>query len=76
VPWSPVDDLLVLFTDGLSGTLSADGTGEKGEEIVLAEVAANRGRSSNEIVQALFELTSAAAPSIPSDDRTAIILRS
>jgi hydroxymethylglutaryl-CoA reductase len=40
----------VLFTDGLSGTLAADGTGEKGEEIVLAEVAADRGRTSAEIV--------------------------
>jgi sigma-B regulation protein RsbU (phosphoserine phosphatase) len=75
VAWSSVEDILVLFTDGLSGVLSSDGTGEKGEAIVLAEVAANRDKSSNQIVEALFALTSAAPPSIPSDDRTAIILR-
>jgi sigma-B regulation protein RsbU (phosphoserine phosphatase) len=76
VAWSSADDILVLFTDGLSGTLAADGTGEKGEAIVLAEVAANRDKTSNQIVEALFELTSPQhVPSIPSDDRTAIILR-
>jgi phosphoserine phosphatase RsbU/P len=75
VSWSSADDLLVLFTDGLSDTLAPDGTGEKGEAIVLAEVAANHRKSSKEIVSALFELTSEASPAIPSDDRTAIILR-
>jgi sigma-B regulation protein RsbU (phosphoserine phosphatase) len=75
VAWSSVEDILVLFTDGLSDTLSADGTGERGEQVVLSEVAANRDKSSNQIVDALFALTAAASPAIPSDDRTAIILR-
>jgi sigma-B regulation protein RsbU (phosphoserine phosphatase) len=75
VSWSSPEDLLVLFTDGLSDTLAPDGTGEKGEAIVLAEVAAHCGKTSQEIVSALFELTSEASPAIPSDDRTAIVLR-
>jgi sigma-B regulation protein RsbU (phosphoserine phosphatase) len=76
VNWTPPDDILVLFTDGLSQTLAADGTGERGEEIVLNEVVARRGASAKDIVHALFELTGVAVPAIPSDDRTAIVLRS
>jgi sigma-B regulation protein RsbU (phosphoserine phosphatase) len=75
VPWAPTDDVLVLFTDGLSQTLADDGTGGRGEEIVLNEVASRRGETAKQIVDALFELTGVEAPTVPSDDRTAIVLR-
>jgi sigma-B regulation protein RsbU (phosphoserine phosphatase) len=75
VAWTPPDDILVLFTDGLSDPLSEDGTGEHGEEIVLNEVVARRGGRAKDIVHALFELSGVGDSSIPSDDRTAIILR-
>jgi sigma-B regulation protein RsbU (phosphoserine phosphatase) len=75
VPWTAPGDILVLFTDGLSDPLSADGTGEYGEEVVLKEVASRRGERAKDIVNALFELSGVGDPSIPSDDRTAIILR-
>jgi len=74
VPWSPSDDLLVLFTDGLSDSLTPGASGD-GERFVLDEVANHRDGSAKEIVDALFELARSAAASIPSDDRTAMILR-
>jgi serine phosphatase RsbU (regulator of sigma subunit) len=75
VPWTAPDDILVLFTDGLSDPLSKDGTGEHGEEIILNEVVARRGERAKDIVHALFELPAVGDPTLPSDDRTAIILR-
>ena len=74
VRWSPREDLLLLFTDGLSDTL-ADTRRSSGEQQVLDTVAAHRRRPSAEILRKLFELCGRATPSIPSDDRTAVVLR-
>jgi sigma-B regulation protein RsbU (phosphoserine phosphatase) len=74
LPWEAGRDLLFLFTDGLSDTLTSEATG-KGEAFVLDWIREIRSRSPREIVQALFDLTLDVTPSIPSDDRTAIVLR-
>ena len=74
VRWNPGEDLLLLFTDGLSDTL-AQARRNTGEELVLRTVAANHHRPVREILDILFEMSRDAVPSIPSDDRTAVILR-
>ncbi len=74
VRWSPGEDLLLLFTDGLSDRL-AGVRRSSGEEQILRTVAANRTRAPGEILDALFEMSREAVPSIPADDRTAVILR-
>lgn len=72
--WSPGEDLLLLFTDGLSDRL-VDARQSSGEEQILRTVAANRSRAPGEILDLLFEMSREAVPSIPSDDRTAVVLR-
>ena len=72
--WDPATDLLFCFTDGLSDALDA-GT-ENGEARVVREVVERRDLVPEEIVQALFDLTAFSRLDIPSDDRTALILRS
>ena len=74
VRWRPGEDLLLLFTDGLSDTLARARRGT-GEERVLDTVAANRHRPVSEILDTLFDMSRDAVPSIPADDRTAVILR-
>lgn len=74
VRWRPGEDLLLLFTDGLSDTL-ARARRSTGEELVLDTVGANRHRPVSEILDILFEMSRDAVPSIPADDRTAVILR-
>ena len=75
VPWTASEDLLLLFTDGLSDSLAPGSSEAKGEGIVLGEVALHRQGTSKQIVEALFDLTRYADTGIPSDDRTAIVLR-
>ena len=72
--WTQGKDLLLLFTDGLSDTL-ATATRTTGEGVVIAETKRLIECSPEAIVDALFSLASHATPSIPSDDRTAIVLR-
>ncbi len=74
VPWTPGEDLLLLFTDGLSDTL-AQLRRSSGEELVLRTVAENHRRPVSEILNRLFEMSVQAIPSMPSDDRTAVVLR-
>lgn len=74
VRWSPGEDLLLLFTDGLSDRL-AGVRRSSGEEQILRTVAANRDRAPGDILDLLFEMSREAVPSIPADDRTAVILR-
>lgn len=71
--WSPDDDLLVLFTDGLSDTLASDLI--DGETLVVQTAAAHRSRTPAEIVEALFALAGARHPTAPPDDRSALVLR-
>jgi sigma-B regulation protein RsbU (phosphoserine phosphatase) len=72
--WAPADDLLLLFTDGLSDVL-ASVTRLDGEEKVLDTVIALRRSPVKLIVDELFDLTVAADPPIRGDDRTALVVR-
>lgn len=74
IEWAPGDDLLLLFTDGLSDTL-ATVTRSDGEERVLDTVIALRHAPVHLIVDELFALTVDAHPPIQGDDRTALVVR-
>lgn len=72
--WTPGEDLLFLFTDGLSDTLARRGR-KSGEDRVLSTVAEHHHRPAVEILERLFEISAGAVPSIPADDRTAVVVR-
>lgn len=72
VPWSAGEDLLFLFTDGLSDAL---GLGEiEGVQRLVAEVAAGHRLAAPEILERLFTMAGADAAT-PADDRTALLVR-
>jgi sigma-B regulation protein RsbU (phosphoserine phosphatase) len=71
-PWTAGEDLLVLFTDGLSDALEV---GEiAGQRQVLDEVLKNRARPVGEILRALYDLQRPEGGQ-PPDDRTAVLVR-
>lgn len=74
VAWKPKEDLLAVFTDGLSDAFCAK-SGIGGEKNLLTEIVANRTRHPQEILDMLFEAAENAVLNIPPDDRTAIIVR-
>ena len=76
VPWASGDDLLLLFTDGISD--ARDGTGARlGENIVLETVAQHRREPVERILQRVFERVADHAGDVPrNDDQTLVILRS
>jgi sigma-B regulation protein RsbU (phosphoserine phosphatase) len=74
VAWDPTSDLLLLFTDGLSDTLTS-GTVRDGERFVVETVVRHREMAPRAIVDALFSLAGDGARRVPPDDRTALVLR-
>jgi phosphoserine phosphatase RsbU/P len=72
--WGP-DDLLFLFTDGLSDAFSGE-SGISGERQLLTEVIGMRDAEPAIILDHLFHIAGAAHPNVPPDDRTAVLLRS
>ncbi|MEJ2206441.1 MAG: SpoIIE family protein phosphatase [Gemmatimonadota bacterium] len=74
VSWVPGSDLLLLFTDGLSDTLSSSSRGD-GEQRILKTVAHYRQRPASTILEELFRLTTGAEPPVLGDDRTALVVR-
>jgi len=74
VPWVRGKDMLFLFTDGLSDTLASAQRGN-GETVVLEVAIAGRGGDPRDIVEGLFAEAAQANPSVPADDRTALVLR-
>ncbi len=74
VPWIAERDLLLLFTDGLSDTLS-NGTRNDGEDRVLETVVQARTAPATAIVSQLFDLASGVSSPTMGDDRTALVLR-
>ena len=74
IAWRPKEDLLALFTDGLSDAFCA-ASGVGGEKNLIAEIVANRDKHPQEILDMLFETADKATLNIPPDDRTAILVR-
>ena len=71
VSWRSGEDLLLLFTDGLSDSLDL---GEiRGQQRVLDEAAANRALPLGDILDRLYRLP--AAENAHVDDRTAVLVR-
>jgi sigma-B regulation protein RsbU (phosphoserine phosphatase) len=73
VDWRSGQDLLCLFTDGLSDAFATRLA--NGEANLIAEVCRVRERDPQEIVARLFERAEQASLHIPADDRSAVILR-
>jgi sigma-B regulation protein RsbU (phosphoserine phosphatase) len=70
-PWSPGEDVLFLFTDGLSDAL---GQGEVASERVLLEaVVRERAAPLTDILARIFEM--GVPNELPPDDRTAVLVR-
>ena len=74
LPWAAGEDLLLLFTDGLSDTLSFEERGG-GEDVVVEAAVAGRLGPPRAIVDSLFAWAEDADPTILADDRTALVLR-
>ncbi len=74
LPWKPGEDLLLLFTDGLSDTLATPERGS-GEAVVLEAGIAGRRGDPAALVDDLFRLAGEANPTVPADDMTAVVLR-
>jgi sigma-B regulation protein RsbU (phosphoserine phosphatase) len=73
VPWSPGNDLLVLWTDGLVD--ARNDAGEPfGEQRLLAEIAAHRTEPPEALVKRVLEQSEAFGAN-PADDRTLLVLK-
>jgi phosphoserine phosphatase RsbU/P len=71
-PWTGGEDILFLFTDGLSDGL---GRGEiEGEQILVNEVVQNRALSADLLLERIFALRGTVTD-VPADDRSAVLVR-
>ena len=74
--WNPEQDLLVLFTDGLSDARGRGGQ-RLGEEALLEEIRTHRGEAPAEILTRLIDLVEAHSGNTPRrDDQTIVLLHS
>ncbi|HVH13148.1 MAG TPA: SpoIIE family protein phosphatase, partial [Longimicrobium sp.] len=72
VPWTAGEDLLFLFTDGLSDALDA---GEiEGERVLVDEAVRLRNDAPGLVIDRLF-VRAGEATHVPPDDRTAVVVR-
>lgn len=69
IRWHPTDDLLFLFTDGLSDSL-----GFTGEDALIQHVKRNRDEPLESLLESLFALPRTEGE-LPADDRSALLLR-
>lgn len=67
------DDLLFLFTDGLSDVYQ--NTTMKGEEALVHEVAGKRSNPLRDIIKQIFATAEKSNIAVPADDRTALLVR-
>jgi sigma-B regulation protein RsbU (phosphoserine phosphatase) len=72
--WRPEQDLLALFTDGLSDAFSAVST-TSGERNLLAALVEHRNLPVEEILDKIFHTAAHAELNVPPDDRTAVLVR-
>ncbi|MDQ6737623.1 MAG: SpoIIE family protein phosphatase [Gemmatimonadota bacterium] len=76
VPWVAGEDLLVLFTDGITDALNGDGK-TMGEQRVLDTIRQNATEPSRVIVERVFQKLGEFTGDIPPrDDLTLVVLRS
>jgi phosphoserine phosphatase RsbU/P len=68
------DDLLFLFTDGLSDVYPAE-SAIKGEDALVHAVAARRASPLNDIISHIFKTAERSKADVPADDRTALLVR-
>lgn len=69
------NDLLVLYTDGVTEAMNKDETEEFGEERLLDCIKRNRNKSADEIQQAIIDDVEAFSHDIQYDDITLIIIK-
>lgn len=74
ITWSTDEDLLALFTDGLSDAFCSK-SGVGGERNLLAEIVSRRQRPVTDILDRLFRKAAKATLNVPPDDRTAVLVR-
>ena len=75
-PWAVGEDLLLLFTDGLSDARNRQGR-RLDEEAVVEIAVRHRGASPDVIVERVFELVQSHQGDIPlRDDQTIVVMRS
>jgi phosphoserine phosphatase RsbU/P len=72
--WRRGEDLLLLFTDGLSDALTTTTRGN-GERLVLETAVRARFSTPEDVIQALFDLTGQVQGPTLGDDRTALAVR-
>ena len=72
--WRPGQDLLALFTDGLSDAFS-ETSSAKGEQNLISMIAEHRHLPVQQILDKIFEVAARSELHIPPDDRTAVIVR-
>jgi sigma-B regulation protein RsbU (phosphoserine phosphatase) len=72
IAWQSSEDLLCLFTDGLSDAFHG---AEVGEMVVVERIDSARGEPLKDILAQLFALAEQATLSIPPDDRTLVLVR-
>ena len=73
--WDHRQDLLVLFTDGLSDTFAAERGSAAGERALLEHIAQLRTRPLDEIVDRAFSASDRGGSNLPPDDRTLLLVR-
>jgi sigma-B regulation protein RsbU (phosphoserine phosphatase) len=74
--WQPGEDLLLLFTDGVSDAQNADGI-RLGEQAVLDAVCVHRSLPVTQIVDRVFDMLELHTGATPlRDDLTLLVLRS
>ena len=72
--WRPDQDLLALFTDGLSDAFCAS-SGTNGERNLLNTLVEHRELPVQKILDKLFSIAEGAELNVPPDDRTAVLVR-
>jgi phosphoserine phosphatase RsbU/P len=74
VTWKKDEDLLALFTDGLSDAFCAT-SGVAGEKNLIADLVAGRKLPPKEILNRIFKKADQGVLTVPPDDRTAVLVR-
>jgi sigma-B regulation protein RsbU (phosphoserine phosphatase) len=72
--WRPGQDLLALFTDGLSDAFSPSSS-TSGEKNLVSAVVEHRELPLEKILDHIFQTAAQAELTVPADDRTAVLVK-